>query len=304
MCFLCVLAAGGTVAWKQRNVTIDDKHGDEVTGIAPKYLPSHAWSSGPRDGLNAKPNASLAYNGIWHDSTHWVNNDQIIVNFGFTGLYNHIRRTHTYTGPFFDAFANYHILLDGVFVGEYRHDVEMIPDYFYNVPVYVNTTMQNEFHNLSLVANSTERAVLLLFDYATYTVVEEDPVVASTSTDTAAPTSCSLLPTTDQPTGNSQTQIEVIVQVGAALGILAFFVLVGAVIFHLNKKSRTPVLPGTTLRHISRVPRHLATFYRKIVRSLTSHPGESGGVVGDKSSVAQVRSQNKDDLNDLPPYSP
>ncbi|KDQ26561.1 hypothetical protein PLEOSDRAFT_159520 [Pleurotus ostreatus PC15] len=309
ICFLCFLAAGRTVARKQRNVTIDDKYGDESTGIVPTYLPSHAWSSGPREDLSAKPNVSIAYNGTWHDSTHWVNNTEAIVNFGFTGVAIYVYCIIANAPPpLFDAFADYNFLLDGDFVGEYRHDVEREPDYLYNVPVYVNTTMQNMFHNFSIVVNSTEKAVLLLFDYATYTVVEEEPVVPSTSARTAAPTIYSPPPLADQPTNNTAANVEVIVQVGAALGVLAFFILVGAFIFHLSKKPRISVLQGATLRYMSHVPKNLATsIYRKIVRTL-SRLGESGGLAGDnkgQSSIAQVRSKKKEtELDYLPQYVP
>lgn len=44
-------------------------------------------------------------------------------------------------------------------------------------------------------------------------------MVASTSERTAAPTSCSSLPMTDQPINNTEEKVEVIVQVGAAVGI-------------------------------------------------------------------------------------
>ncbi|KAF9497091.1 hypothetical protein BDN71DRAFT_634899 [Pleurotus eryngii] len=308
---ICFLAAGGTVARKQRNVTIDDKYGDESTSVVPTYLPSHAWSSGPRNDLNAKPNVSMAYNGTWHDSTHWINNTEVIANFGFTGvsIYVYCIIANTPQGPFFHAFADYHFFLDGDFVGEYRHDVERIPDYFYNFPVYVNTTMQNTFHNFSIVVNSTEKAVLLLFDYATYTVVEEDPEVTSTSARSAAPTSCSSPPTTDQSTNNAEEKVEVIVQVGAALGVLAFFILAGAFIFHLKKNTKIAILQGTTLCCMAHVPKNLAmSIYRRIVRLLASRSGESGDLVGDNKgqpSIAQGRSQNKEfELNYLPQYAP
>lgn len=45
---------------------------------------------------------------------------------------------NTPPGRFFDAFADYKILIDGELAGEYRHDVEKIPDYFYNTTVFAN----------------------------------------------------------------------------------------------------------------------------------------------------------------------
>lgn len=67
-----------------RNITIDDQFGDEITHITPTYSPSSRWRLGGTGGL-AKPNASLAYQETWHDSTHQVGYGATVVNFGFTG---------------------------------------------------------------------------------------------------------------------------------------------------------------------------------------------------------------------------
>lgn len=72
--------------------------------------------------------------------------------------------------PFFDADADYKFLIDGELVGRYTHEAEPnIPDYFYNTPVYVNSTLQNKAHNFTLLVDSPAKPVLLLFDYAVYT---------------------------------------------------------------------------------------------------------------------------------------
>lgn len=72
--------------------------------------------------------------------------------------------------PFFDADADYKFLVDGQVVGKYTHAAAPnIPDYFYNTPVYVNTTLQNGIHNFTLLVDSPAKPVLLLFDYAVYT---------------------------------------------------------------------------------------------------------------------------------------
>lgn len=68
----------------------------------------------------------------------------------------------------FDAFADYMFLLDGEFVDTYTHDVEKRPDFFYNVPVYMNQSLAKEFHNFSIIVNNRKQT-LLLFDYAVYT---------------------------------------------------------------------------------------------------------------------------------------
>lgn len=79
---------------------------------------------------------------------------------------------NTPPGRFFDAFADYKILIDGELAGEYRHDVEKIPDYFYNTTVFAtNTTLENKLHNVTIRLDSEEKPVLLLFDYAVYTMM-------------------------------------------------------------------------------------------------------------------------------------
>lgn len=81
--FLLFLAVT-TEATRLRNVTIDDQFGDEITHIAPTYSPSSKWRLAGTGGY-AKPNASLAYKGTWHDSTQFAGHAAAIVNFGFTG---------------------------------------------------------------------------------------------------------------------------------------------------------------------------------------------------------------------------
>lgn len=81
---ICVLIStvGVTAGW--RNITIDDQFGDERTHIVPTFLPVDDWTIGGTGG-SAIPNRSLAYNGTWHDSTHWIGTPATSVSFGFTG---------------------------------------------------------------------------------------------------------------------------------------------------------------------------------------------------------------------------
>lgn len=53
-----------------RNATIDDQWGDELTGLVPVLTPANEWQQGAEcAGCQLKPNASLAYDHTWHDST-------------------------------------------------------------------------------------------------------------------------------------------------------------------------------------------------------------------------------------------
>ncbi|KDQ26534.1 hypothetical protein PLEOSDRAFT_1043589 [Pleurotus ostreatus PC15] len=160
----------------RRNVTIDDQFGDEMTQVVPTYMPPNRWNKG---GMNlpaavlARPNASLAHGKTWHDSTHLVGGPTTTVNFGFTGvsIYVYCIIVNMPPGPSFNTFANYKFSMDGNIVGEYTHEAERTPDYLYNTPVYVNTSLDNAYHNFSIIMDSTKRSVLILFDYAVYTMM-------------------------------------------------------------------------------------------------------------------------------------
>lgn len=78
---------------------------------------------------------------------------------------------NTPPGPSFNTYANYKFSIDGDIVGEYTHEAERTPDYLYGTPVYVNTSLENAYHNFSIIMDSTKRSVLILFDYAVYTMM-------------------------------------------------------------------------------------------------------------------------------------
>ena len=75
------------------NRTIDDTHGDSVTGELPKYLSSSnaGWNSGPTCSFCAlKPDADKFFMGTWHDDTldeGAAGNNSITLS--FTGMLSH-----------------------------------------------------------------------------------------------------------------------------------------------------------------------------------------------------------------------
>ncbi|KAF9497104.1 hypothetical protein BDN71DRAFT_1445115 [Pleurotus eryngii] len=185
----------------RRNVTIDDaEKGAPVGHTVPTYSPANGWSTGSSF---TQLDASKIHGGTWHDGTYHPGDAQPKeVNFAFTGvsLYIYCIIANTPPGRFFDAFADYKILIDGELAGEYRHDVEKIPDYFYNTTVFAtNTTLENKSHNVTIRMDSTEKPVLLLFDYAVYTMVEDDAVVPPPTAAQVSATPSQPAPTSDQP---------------------------------------------------------------------------------------------------------
>ncbi|KAJ8695282.1 hypothetical protein PTI98_007888 [Pleurotus ostreatus] len=177
---------GATENAALRNVTIDDRFGDAMTHVVPSYIPPNKWSP---NGGSARPNASLAHNGTWHDATYHPKNAPHKASFSFTGVslyvYCIIANTPPPHSDTFDAFANYTFFLDEELVGTYTHKAEKTHDFFYNVAVYVNQTMTNGSHNFSIAAYSQDQPVLLLFDYAVYTTIEESLDSATVSSQKA-----------------------------------------------------------------------------------------------------------------------
>ncbi|KAF4592907.1 hypothetical protein EYR40_008591 [Pleurotus pulmonarius] len=236
-----------------RNITIDDQFGDEITHITPTYSPSGNWRPEGIGG-HAKPDASLAFRETWHDSTHRVGSDATVVNFGFTGvsLYVYCIIANNPPGPHVGGFADYKFFLENDLVGIYTHFVEDIPDYFFNTPVYVNTSLENKFHNFSIVLDSAEQPVLILFDYATYTTIE---VVDGVSTTMSGPVSSS---TPNQPLGTSTVKgkygdprLEFIACV--TLGAISL-VAVSVIIYHRVRKARMAAILSTVTPWRSNLP--------------------------------------------------
>lgn len=71
----------------QENSTIDDAYAGQVEGLTLRYLAEDGWIQGNLcQGCSAQPEASLAFNGTWHDATSMHDDNlQRIIEFNFTG---------------------------------------------------------------------------------------------------------------------------------------------------------------------------------------------------------------------------
>ncbi|KDQ26562.1 hypothetical protein PLEOSDRAFT_1113117 [Pleurotus ostreatus PC15] len=160
-------------------------------------MPPGGWTlRGGAKGF-AKPDPSLTYNRTWHDATQHAGDLTKTVNFNFTGpsLYVYCIIANTPPGRSFDTSAHYNFFLDGKFVGTYIHDPQAIPDYFYDSLVYVNTTMENEHHSFSIILDAREKPVLMLFDYAVYTTIEQrSPTPSLSPTDSSEASDRPIIP--------------------------------------------------------------------------------------------------------------
>ncbi|KAG9224100.1 hypothetical protein CCMSSC00406_0006768 [Pleurotus cornucopiae] len=268
----------------QRNVTIDDaEKGAPVGHTVPTYSPTNGWSTGSSF---TQLDASKIHGGTWHDGTYHPGDAQPKeVNFAFTGvsLYIYCIIANTPPGRFFDAFADYKILIDGELAGEYRHDVENIPDYFYNTTVFAtNTTLENKSHNVTIRMDSTEKPVLLLFDYAVYTMIEDDAVVPpSTTAQVPATTPGQPAPASDQPLSTTDTPVpdqpsssdHVGIIVGAVLGGLSISLISAiGVLVYIRRRRMQRARKQAALRRQWRGSRFLA--HSRIWRWILNLPTE------------------------------
>ncbi|KAF7430908.1 hypothetical protein PC9H_006623 [Pleurotus ostreatus] len=273
--FMTMAGTAGTAAGGLRNVTIDDRGGDETTHNIPIYLPPDKWSSGG----HARPNASLAHNGTWHDATVHPGESALNVSFSFTGValfvYCIIANTPPMHKQYFDALANYTFFLDEELVGTYTHKAEKTRMFYYNVPVYVNHTLENKSHNLSIIAYPGDQPVLLLFDYAVYTTCEghcvsdNAPTSIKTPMRTLTPAHSMDAPTSNLPTSGSdvtstpEPRPNVGIIVAATLAGLAVFILSGTFLLHRFRQTKS-----------SRQEAKLWRQSRFIVQSKTCPPSE------------------------------
>lgn len=219
------------------NRTIDDKNGDSVTGAVPSYIPeSPQWIQGDQCSFcninSAIIDVDQVHNGTWHDATYLTKNSssELVIAFNFEGsaiyIYNIIvNQVPSSTGPVTTA-TNLSFHIDGVNVGQFTRAPDDSKNVLYNVPVYVNTSLENKQHTMQIRA-SGKSSSLILFDYAQYTVEEDesDPSTPSTTPSTT-PSSVSSQASTNnvaqsQSTTNSRSHVIGAALGGAAAGIVA-----------------------------------------------------------------------------------
>lgn len=161
-----------------RNVTIDDDH--ESHDVL-QYLPSHSWTQGAN--CDACPTSHYidlgkALHNTWHVGNFTVgqsNEPAIVLTFTGTAVYVYnILVNKPYPGQEgLTTFTNISFYLDGEYAATYVHFPEDFTNTVYNVLVYSTTALPNNTHTLRIGVYGPSSS-LVLFDYATYTVVEPD----------------------------------------------------------------------------------------------------------------------------------
>ncbi|ESK96473.1 hypothetical protein Moror_6981 [Moniliophthora roreri MCA 2997] len=168
------------------------------------------WGEGNTcDTCNLKPDASKAFQGTWHDTTHFVeNNKSTELHINFTGV--SLEVFCILPPKDVPAVLNYSLLfeLDGQPAGQpyIKRAEELTEEYQYNVSVIALKDLENKEHHFAMILNSTELNSVALFDYATVEFEGDNATSTGTSgSASSTPTGPSSIGTgsVTQPTGGA-----------------------------------------------------------------------------------------------------
>ncbi|KAH8116543.1 hypothetical protein DFH11DRAFT_1505911, partial [Phellopilus nigrolimitatus] len=152
------------------NVTVDDENGDQRTQALPSYTPEDKWAQGATcTKCLAQPDSLEAFDYTWHDSTQEGGESGVrTIEMTFTGsaVYVFFILANEVT-EYVTTLTNVTFSLDGSYAGSYVHSPSPTTDYQYNVPVYVNASLENSQHIFE-VRTTGEANSLILFDYLIY----------------------------------------------------------------------------------------------------------------------------------------
>ncbi|KAK7060949.1 hypothetical protein VNI00_000684 [Paramarasmius palmivorus] len=216
---------------------IDDETGDPITGKKVTYSPANQWSQGNTcTGCNVRPSNTSAYNGTWHDTTHFMGDTPRSVQFLFTGVSLSVfcilppksaQAIKTYDLTF---------TLDGASAGSFSLEPDS-DEYQYNVAVVSLNNLTQKEHSFMMQAASSTIDSLILFDYATYVFDDSISTSASLSGD-ISPTSTPSNTASAAPSRSSSKSDPTAAIVGGVLGGLLVVALAGLALILAMRRRR------------------------------------------------------------------
>lgn len=214
----------------------DDFPGTDEASVT--YSPAGSWYEGQTcASCIAQPDKNTVYNGTWHHTTDdsTIDTQDTIMTIQFTGtavyVYCVIANSISVNAG---TTANYDFTLDGEGAGTYHHDEENTTSYYYNVPVFAVTDLDNTSHELVVNVNGGAGVVgssLMLFDYFTYTHEDEGPRSSS-----VAPSSTASTSETAQADSTKSSNIGAIV--GGVVGGVGGIAVLGALLFFFMRRRK------------------------------------------------------------------
>ncbi|ESK96476.1 hypothetical protein Moror_6984 [Moniliophthora roreri MCA 2997] len=292
---------------------IDDETGDSVTGAKVTYSPANQWSQGNScTGCNVRPSNASAYNGTWHDTTHFKGDTPRSVQFSFTGVSLSVfcilpprsaQAIKTYDLTF---------TLDGESVGSPFSLEPESDEYQYDVAVISLNNLPNKDHRFMMQAASTTVDSLILFDYASY--VYDDSISTSASLSGDISSAATSTPTgSPSPASNSATNSKsdhTAALVGGILGGLLFLALAGiALIFYIRRRRKQDTSPvvepfsvdGSHQQHQRGASESISPSDIVSVNPSTGYTTLSGSIVSRGFGTTNPSSSH---LDTVPPRSP
>lgn len=231
------------------NRTIDDEHGDEVTGVKPTYLPDdNTWRQGSScSSCSITPivDREQVLDRTWHDATyHHLESSGLIIEATFNGTAVYVFNLIAPDVPqrpkvTLTSLAFY---IDEHYAGGFIHTPEpAAPDILYNVPVYANSSLSSDHeHTIQIVASGSQDS-LVLFDYIIYTTEDNDPLPPSQSSPLPQ-SSPSPQSSIDASVGQSKSAIFTGSIIGAVVGAIAALLILSIAFYLLHRRGRL-VLP-------------------------------------------------------------
>ncbi len=180
---LCASAALGSSTLINR--TVDDEHGDSLTGGVPTYLPEAAWTLGsdcPSCFITSKLKGK--YDGTWHYTAFGGTPNptpSVQATFHGTAVYVFNIIANFEPSAFNFSTANLNFYIDGAYVGQFVHPPDPTAEEIeLRMPVYVNESLSNAEHTF-IMSTDGPNTSMIAFDYLIYTTESESADPTQTS---------------------------------------------------------------------------------------------------------------------------
>ncbi|KAI0809263.1 hypothetical protein BC629DRAFT_1106608 [Irpex lacteus] len=242
--FALVLLSSTSCSWAVRvNITVDDSEsGNGLPSII--YSPPGAWNIGNNcSACTAKPAASDAHGGTWHDATFPANGSQkdltqATLVFNGSAIYVFCIIANSVASPTGTSDMSFYI--DGKVVGGFWHAPSGNTSYQYSYPVYSNSSLSPGIHSFTMVGGHIGGVKsLILLDYIVYSQdVAPPPLSSSPKSDAASPpTSASFSgPTQLQETGNGNHTRTAAIAAAVPSCLLALAAIVAGIVWYRRRK--------------------------------------------------------------------
>ncbi|KAH0583495.1 hypothetical protein H2248_009123 [Termitomyces sp. 'cryptogamus'] len=214
------------------NRTIDDTHGDLVTGAKPIYLPG-PWQHSDCGGCAIKPPLDNVFMQTYSAFTYMEEKfPSMSIQFSFQGtaIYVYfILANFVNDGVTTETLCDF--LLDGVNVSRFHHDPTSSREYEFNALAFAKDNLTNNNHTLLISTSGVNRHLFTSFDYANYTF-DDTPATSSASSFVTQQQS----PTTTPTSSRDSHSMPIGVIIGGTVGGILILSMIIIIFLCLRRK--------------------------------------------------------------------